>query len=94
MTKWLFFSVLALLLCGFTLVDQKHETPEAVDAEFFNVSQNLQGRQFYIYLSTPNFSELQDGEVVIVSSGTFNKLMFRSGQELYSVTPSCITVTR
>ena len=88
---WLF---LLFPLYGFTRIHSTYEKPEYITDEFANVENDLQPKAFSIYQSTPNLVDFKDGEIVIVSSGTYNKLMFRSGQDLFAVSFSCITVKR
>ena len=95
--KWLIFVV---FLCAFTPVANKHDTQDKTDSEFVNIYQQAQSKNFKVVSATPSLNDLQDGEIVIVSSITNNpgqsytKLMFRSGQEIFSVNLSCVTVRR
>ena len=79
---------------AFTPVFTVHDTTAKVDQEIKNLENAVQNKEFTIKSSTPNLSDLRDGEFVIVSSGTFTKVMFRRNQEIYSINVSCITVTR
>lgn len=88
--RWL----LILFLMAFTPIHSDYEDPRTIEAEFRNVELNLQDQQFTILASTPNLQDLKDGQIVIVSSQTYNKLMFRSNQEIYSINVSCVTVRR
>lgn len=67
---------------------------KGVETEFNNLYENAQGAQFKIVGSTPILSELRDGEVVILSTGAYTKLLYRANQEVYSINVSCITVYR
>lgn len=89
--KWL---LLALFLVGFTPITATHDSTENIDAEFKNIESSLQDQQFRVVKDTPVLSDLKDGEIVIFSSGTLNKLLFRSNQEVYAVQFSCITIRR
>ena len=81
------------VLCAYKPLKTTYESYEEVGQEIRNIEKNVQGRQFTVVDSTPNLTDLQDGEVVIFSSGT-TRLMFRNGQEIYSVNVSCVTVYR
>ena len=85
---------LALGLMAFTPIFSTHEDSKKTDQEFRNLENTVQDQQFSIRNSTPVLSELKDGQIVIFSSGTVNKLLFRSNQEIYAVNASCITVRR
>lgn len=87
------FILLALGLMAFTSIHSKHDTPEKVDEEFAHIEKEAQGRQFTVWQTTPNVSQLRDGEIVVFSTGAI-KLMYRVGQEIYAVSGSCITVRR
>lgn len=56
-----------------------------LDPDIDNIYQNFQQRGFKVYLSTPNLSELREGEMVIVSSTT-KSIMFRINDTLYKAT--------
>lgn len=76
-----------------TQVNSMFEDGNAV-TEFQNIYDNAQGLQFKIFTSTPAFGDLRVGEVVILSSGTFNRLLFKTEQDLFSINVSCITIAR
>lgn len=82
-------------LYAFAPIAQEHETPAKVDAEFFNVYDQAQPKQFRVVTTTPSVldTNFKDGEIVIFSSGAV-KLMLRSGQEIYAINVSCITIRR
>lgn len=84
---------LALGLCAFAPIYTTHETTQKVDEEFQNGYAQSQPNQFRVYVGTPNLNEMKDGEVIISSAGLV-RLMFRQGQEIYTVNFSCITVRR
>jgi hypothetical protein len=65
-----------------------------IEVEFKNLYDNVQAKQFRVFTTTPVFSDLQNGEIVIVSSGVFNVLIFKAGEDIYRVNSSCITVVR
>ncbi len=88
------FVLMALCLMGFTPIYTEHDTTEKIDREIENIEQSVQSKQFTVLQSTPNLSQLRDGEIALVSSGTVTRLMFREGQEIYSVNFSCVTVRR
>ena len=81
------------LLCAFSPVYNTHDSPTRIDDEFTNLYDQAQAEQFRVVFATPNLNDLKDNEVVIVSSGAI-KMMFRVGQEIYSVNVSCVTVRR
>lgn len=82
-----------LILCGFGPIYQSHDSQEKVDTEFVNLYDQAQSEQFRVVVATPNLNDLKDGEFVIMNSST-TKVMFRIGQEIYSVNVSCVTVRR
>ena len=92
MIKWLW--VLCLPLFAFSAIHSDHSDSKKVDEEFRNFELGLQPKQMKVFKSTPTLNELQDGEMVIQSTNAFNSLMFRSGDEIYSLKFSCITVLR
>lgn len=80
------FILLAISLMAFTPIYTKHNDLKQVDDEIKNMSDNFQSRQFTVVASTPNYQDIQDGEVVIYSSATINptiSLMLRVGTTLY-----------
>lgn len=83
-----------LLLSGFTPIFSNYYDAENIREEFSNLENDVQSQQFTVFQSTPVLSELKDGQIVIVSSGTYNKLMFRTGQDIFSISVSCVTVFR
>lgn len=89
--KWLIF---ALLLCAFTPIYTDHDVSKKVNEEFKNLENTVQDQEFRIMNSTPVLSELKDREVVIVSTLGINSLMWRNGQDIYSVRGSCVTFKR
>jgi len=89
---WIF--PIALMLCGFTMIYSKHDKIEQVDNELNNMEDNFQDKQFTVLPGTPTLTDLQDHEVVIVSSNGWNALMWRDGIDLYAVKGSCVTVLR
>lgn len=90
--KW--YWLLAIGLMGFSPLYSVYDSPEKVSSEIKNMENDLQSQQFNIVQSTPNLQEMKDGQIVIVSSGTYNKIMWRSGIDIYAVNGSCVTVRR
>ena len=89
--RWL---ILCLFLCAFTQVYPTHDTTEKIDSEISNIENDLQSKQFTVVFATPNLNDLKDGEIVIVSTGSYTKMMFRQNQEIYMINVSCVTVRR
>lgn len=81
------------LVFAFAPIYTKHDEENKTNDEFINIYNQAQPRQFRVVTATPIVSDLQDGEVVIVSSGTI-RLMLRSNIEIYSINLSCVTVRR
>lgn len=79
---------------SWTPIFDKHDTTTKIDEEFRGQENGLQSQKFTVFQSTPFLSQLKDGQVVIVSSATYNKLMWRFNQEIYAVNGSCVTVYR
>ncbi len=87
-------SVLILtVLVGFTPIHNNYNEEQKINDEFRNVEQNLQPKEFRVVSTTPTLDDMKDHEVVIFSSGII-RIMFRENQDIYSVTPSCVTVFR
>ena len=76
------------------MIHNTHEKSEQVDDEFNNVEDNKQDTQFRILAGTPTLKDLQDHEIVIVSSNNWSALMWRDNVELYAIKGSCVTVIR
>ena len=85
--------ILCFLLMAFKPIHQIYDTPDKINEEFQNVEDDLQSQQYRVFSSTPNLSELKDGQIVIFSSGAI-KIMFRQNNDIYSVNASCITIRR
>lgn len=83
-----------MLLCAFTPIFVEHGETRKVDDEFKNIYKQAQGKQFVVFQATPNLNDLEDMQVVIVSSGTYTKLMYRVGQDIFAIAVSCATVRR
>jgi hypothetical protein len=79
---------------AFTLIHSDHSKKEKLEQEFNHIENSVQDRQFTVVQSTPNLGDLRDGEMVIVSSGTYTKLMFRMNEEIFSINVSCVTIRR
>lgn len=85
--------VCVLALSAFSPIYTAHDDQKKTDDEFTNIYGQAQSSQFKVVASTPNLTDLKDGEVVIFSTGAV-KLMFRNGQDIYAVTVSCVTIRR
>ena len=83
-----------LMLMAFTPIYTTHDSTEKVDEEVRNLEVDVQSQHFTVFATTPNLTEVKDGQIVIVSSNSYNKLMWRQNQEIYAVTGSCVTVRR
>lgn len=92
--KKVIFVSLCLPLLGFTRIHEDYEISEYIRDEFANVENTVQDQSFRVFNSTPNLLDLKDGEIVLMSSNTVNKLMYRNNQEIYSINASCVTVRR
>lgn len=88
--RWL---LIILVLCAFTPFYEVYDTKEKISDEFKNVENDVQSKQFTIYKTTPNLSDLTNGQIVIFSSGAI-KLMLRENNDIYAVQFSCITIRR
>ena len=92
MRRWIW--LLAIPLFAFTPIHWDYSQPENVRDEFRNAENDLQSKQFDVFPTTPALSELRDFQIVVITSNSYVKLMFRSGQDIYAVTVSCVTVKR
>lgn len=80
-----FLTCLCLLLIAATnQVHNTYKSEQQIYNEFRNVYGNMQSKEFDVYKSSPNLSDLRDGEIVLVSSTT-KSLMARIGQSVYNV---------
>lgn len=92
--RWL---ALSIFLCGFTPIASDHDSTEKVNQEFRNIENSLINDEVQIYSSTPTLREVKDGSVFIIKGSsytTWSSLMWRSGQEIYRVVGSCVTIVR
>ena len=65
---------------------RNYEKTEDIDAEFQNVYQLAQAKNFTIVYSTPSTRDLQNGNIVILQNGTVISLVYRANDRLYTVT--------
>jgi len=91
MNNWVPF--LAIFLLGFTPIYDKYDDEKVTD-EIKNMEVQLQDKQFRILDSTPVLVDLQDREIVVISTNGIEGLIYRRGIDLFLVTGSCITVKR
>lgn len=82
------------LLLGLTPVSNEYSTNDKIEVEFKNLYGQAQDKQFDVFTATPTLTAIQDGQIVVFRTGDTSGLMFRSGQEIYKVNASCVTVTR
>lgn len=94
MRKVAFLLLCCIGLMAMTPVHSDYENEDKIDDEFSNLYEQAQPVQFIVRNSTPILGELQDGQVIIVSSHTYVKFMFRVNQEIYAVNASCVTIRR
>lgn len=90
--RWIIFLIPFLL--ALTPVHDKYDSEEKIREEFKNVYEEAQSREFEVVNDTPTLRELPEGRVVIFSSNTVRKILFRVDQDIFAVTGSCITVRR
>lgn len=72
------------LLLALTPINNRFDKERAIYDDLQNIYLNVQPRQYRLFTSTPNLGDLQDKEVVLVSTGT-NALFTRIGQTRYYV---------
>lgn len=89
--RWL---LIALFLCAFTPIYLDHGDKKRTDDEFTNIYQQAQAKNFRVMPDTPSLNDIQEGEMVIVSTTSFTKIMFRRNQEIFAIGVSCVTVRR
>jgi hypothetical protein len=63
-----FFSVSNLF--ALTQTQQEYKNERNIKQEFRNLYMNVQSKQYTIFTTTPNLNDLQDGQIVILSSFT------------------------
>lgn len=90
--KWALFLIPFLL--GLTPIHEKYESEEKIREEFKNVYDEAQAKSFEIVNDTPALNDFPKGNMVIFSSNTVRKILFRVDQDIFAVTASCITVRR
>ena len=83
-----------VLFLGLTPISNDYSKKESIEMEFKNIYGQAQDKQFTIASATPTLTALQDGEMVIFRTGDLSGLMYRSGNEIFKVNASCVTVTR
>lgn len=89
--KWYIFFIVPFL----TAFSPRYETYDfnKVSDEFRNVEEDVQSQEFQVYTTTPNLTDLKNGQIVIFSSGAI-KLMWRENNDIYTIQGSCITIRR
>lgn len=82
-SRWL---LLALILCGFRPVYNKHDTFEKVDTELIEMQNAYQEQKFTVNATTPNVVDMRDQSFEIVATTgqpqTVN-LVLRIGTTMY-----------
>lgn len=91
--RWLTLALIPALMAFAPLVST-HDSTDKVDQEIRNIEQNLQGVEFAVVTDTPALTEMRDGQILLLSSGTVNKLIWRVNQEIYAVSGTSITIRR
>lgn len=95
--RWLILA-LCVPLMAFTPIANEHDSQQKVDDEFKQIYQQAQPIQYRKFDSTPNLTDLQDGQMAIISSstrnGSYSKFIYRDNLEIYTVGGSCITIRR
>lgn len=74
-------------LFAWSQTNQTYRDEKTIRREFNNIYLNAQSKQFEIFKTTPNLNQLQDGQIVLVSS-TNRGLAWRDGQTVYFMTSS------
>lgn len=93
MNKW--FAFLGLLCLGLTPIYDKHEKMEQITEEIKNIEVIVQDKQFrFIETSTPTLVELEDKEIIVISTNGIQGLLYRNGIDLFLLSGSCVTVKR
>lgn len=78
--------LLALPLMGASPIYNDYGSQESIYGEMRNIYDSLQGKQFSQYSSTPNLTDMQDGEIAVYMSTptpAVTALILRSGTTLY-----------
>lgn len=86
--------ILSLFCLGLTPVHEKYDSEQKVTEEFKNIFDGAQSREFVVVNDTPVLNDFISGRVVIFSSNTVRKILFRVDQDIFAVSASCITVRR
>lgn len=74
-------------LFAWSQTNQTYRDEKTIRREFNNIYLNAQSKQFEIFKTTPNLNQLQDGQIVLVSS-TNKGIAWRDGQTVYFQTAS------
>jgi hypothetical protein len=92
------YLLLIPLLCAFTPLYTEHDGQQKTDDEFKNVYQQSQPLNMRVFSSTPNLADVQEGELVMISSntrgGSYSRLMYKNNLEIYAISGSCVTIRR
>lgn len=91
--KWLIIISMPFLL-GFVAIHSEYDKEEKIVEEFRNVYDEGQAKKFEVVNDTPALNNFPSGNVVIFSSNTVRKILFRVDQDIFAVDASCITVRR
>lgn len=83
-----------LLLIGFTPIYDKYDNFEKVTDEVKNMEIQVQDKQFRVLDSTPTLTDLEDHEIVVVSSNGWTAIMLRDNIDIFKIDVSCVTVNR
>ena len=79
------FCVCLFSLTALTPIHNRYGNETNIYDEFQNIYFNMQPRQFRTESSTPTLTQFQDGEIIFFSSNGVSNLLFRSGQNRFTV---------
>ena len=72
-----------IFLISATPINNRYDKEEQIFNEFTNVFKNMQSK-IRVFTSTPNLTDIGDGELVLVSSTT-KSMMFRFDEKVWNV---------
>ena len=85
--RYLWILFLPALCYGVTPIANDYGDAQNSYVEFRNVMDNAQDKSFTVVTTTPNYTDLRDGEIVVCVSTPFVtsvNLMLRAGTTLYA----------
>ena len=90
LVKILWIVFISFFTMGLVPIYDRHDSQEKIDEEFRNIYLNAQSRKFTFVTSTPTSLDMQEGELIVFSSGVIKLILF-DGTTTYQVIFSSIS---